>query len=161
MKNDEIEDTPIFAAQLTAHRSLGSTGFWILMGFFGITCLVSGMLFLIAGAWPVFFFFGLDVLLLWGAFKLNYHSGRIYEEIAVWRHELEFRKVAPSGKIQIIKLNPFWTRFKVDRHDEIGITKMVLQERDKLFDIGSFLNPKDRESFALAFGSALAKAKSG
>lgn len=152
---------PIFAARLTPYRSLGSMGFWILMGFICATCFLSGVLFLVIGAWPVFVFFGLDVLLIWGAFKLSYHSGKAYEEIAVWKHELEFRQITPSGKIQIHKLNPFWTKFQIDRHEEIGITDMILVEREAYFKIGSFLNPQDRESFANALGHALAKAKAG
>ena len=36
---------------------------------------------LLAGAWPVIGFFGLDVALIYLAFKLNYRSGRLYETI--------------------------------------------------------------------------------
>lgn len=154
-------DDPIFAARLTPYRSLGPTGFWILMGFVSVTCFISGILFLVIGAWPVFFFFGLDVLLIWGAFKLSYHSGKAYEEVSVWRHQVEFRKIAPSGKTTTHILNPFWTRFHIDRHEEIGIVKMILCERDLETDIGSFLNPLDKESFATAFGRALSSAKAG
>ena len=154
-------EEPVFAARLMPYRSLGNTGFLILMGFVCFTCFISGMMFLAMGAWPVFGFFGLDALLIYGAFKLSYRSGRAYEEIAIWKHEMEFRQVSPSGKIKIHKMNPFWTRFKIDRHEEIGITKMVLSEKGRELDIGSFLNPPDRETFAFAFGSALARVKSG
>lgn len=156
-----IEDEPIFAARLTPYRSLGSTGFMLLMVFVGVTCFVSGMLFLAIGAWPVFGFFGLDVLLIWFAFKMSYRSGKAWEEIAVWKHQLEFRQISPSGKVIIHEFNPFWTRFTVDRHDEIGITRMSLADRNRTVDIGMFLNPLDRESFAEAFRHALAKAKTG
>ncbi|MGB7285417.1 MAG: DUF2244 domain-containing protein [Salaquimonas sp.] len=156
-----IDKAPIFAARLVPYRSLGNTGFWLLMAFVCLTCFLSGILFLAIGAWPVFLFFGLDLLLIWGAFKLSYRSGKAYEEIAVWKHELEFRQIAPSGKVKVHLLNPFWTKFHVDRHDEIGITKMVLVEKGNFLNIGSFLNPQDRESFANALGLALAKAKSG
>ena len=159
---DELPvDDPLFAARLTPYRSLGPTGFWILMGFVAITCFLSGMLFLAIGAWPVLFFFGLDALLIWGAFKLSYRSGRAYEEIAVWRHEVELRKTAPSGRTVIHRFNPFWTRFSVKRHEEIGIVKMVLREGDNEVDIGSFLNPLDKESFASALGQAISKARAG
>jgi len=152
---------PIFAARLTPYRSLGPTGFRVLMAFVIATCLVSGLLFFALGAWPVFGFFGLDALLIWFAFKMNYRSGRAVEEVAIWRDALEIRKIAPSGRARIHKLNPFGTRFRVDRHDEIGITRMVLASRNSELDIGSFLNPADRESFASAFAQALAKAKAG
>lgn len=156
---NETRTEPIFAARLTPHRSLGRTGFVLLMAFVAVTCFMSGMLFLVVGAWPVFFFFGLDVLLIWGAFKLNYRSGRAWEEISVWKDELELRRFSPAGKPTIHSFNPFWTRFQIDRHDEIGITRMALVERGRSVDVGSFLNPVDRESFAEAFGLALAKAK--
>lgn len=154
-------ETPIFAARLTPHRSLGRTGFIILMAFVGVTCFISGMLFLVMGAWPVFGFFGLDALLIWFAFKMNYRDGRAWEEVAVWKDEVEFRQFSPSGRPTIHQFNPFWTRFRIDRHDEIGITRMALVDRDREVDIGMFLNPLDRESFADAFRHALSKAKSG
>src|SRR4029078_9097194 len=68
-----------FRALLTPHRSLSPTGFMILMG---AVCLVSfgtGLLFYLLGAWPVIGFMGLDVLLIYVAFRLNYREGRLYE----------------------------------------------------------------------------------
>ena len=55
-------DEPFFNALLTPHRSLGRTGFTILMGTLVFGWLATGALFLSQGAWPVFGFFGLDVL---------------------------------------------------------------------------------------------------
>ena len=152
-------DKPIFAARLTPYRSLSEKGFVLLMLFVGVSCFASGILFVSIGAWPVFGFFGLDALLIWGAFKLNYRSGRAFEEIAVWRDDIEFRQVSPAGRARIHRLNPFWTRFVVERHEEFGIMRMVLRERNREIDIGSFLNPADRDSFAMAFSAALAKAR--
>lgn len=59
------------------------------------------------------------------------------------------------------RFNPFWTRFAVARHEEIGITDMAVEGEGRRVPIGAFLNPDDRESFATAFGRALATAKSG
>lgn len=118
------------------------------------------MLFLAVGAWPVFAFFGLDAFLVWAAFKLNYRSGQAFEEIEVWQHAVEFRQVSPSGRIRTHRLNPFWTRLRIDRHKEIGITRLTLSEKGRVLDIGNFLNPVDREGFASALGQALAKARS-
>jgi uncharacterized membrane protein len=126
------------------------------MAFFSITCFVSGMLFLVAGAWPVTIMMGLDALAIWLAFKLNYRSGRRYEEIAVWPDKMTFRRVSPSGKSLELIFNPFWTRFLVERHEEFGITAMKLRQSGKEIELGSFLNPDDRNSFAVAFGAALA-----
>ena len=58
---DDLEPT-IFSAMLTPHRSLGRVGFLILMLLFGGISFITGILFLLLGAWPVLGYYGLDVL---------------------------------------------------------------------------------------------------
>lgn len=153
-------DEPFFRALLTPHRSLGRTGFLVLMGTLTFGWLVTGAFFLSRGAWPVFGFFGLDIVLLYVAFRMNYRAARAREEVSVSRTALDIRKTAPSGKSQDYRFNPFWTKFAVSRHDEIGITQMAVEGQGRRVPIGGFLNPDDRESFAKAFSQALIKAKS-
>jgi len=152
---------PLFAARLFPHRSLSHGGFVAVMVFVGATCISSGVLFTVMGAWPVFGFLGLDVLLVWAAFKASYRSGKAFEEVAVWRHDLLIRQVSPSGRVREHRFNPFFARFSVDRHEEFGITRMRLAGEGREIDIGAFLNPPDRESFARAFAQALAAARRG
>ncbi|MEM9279662.1 MAG: DUF2244 domain-containing protein [Pseudomonadota bacterium] len=150
---------PDFVAELTPYRSLGRTGFFVLMGFVSVTCFMSGIMFLVIGAWPVFLFMGLDVLVIWLAFKINYRAARAKERISVGRDELKIQKFDPAGRMVEHVFNPFWTRFEVDRHKEIGITGMRITSKDRSLPIGAFLNPDDRESFAAAFGNALVRAR--
>lgn len=152
-------DEPFFKALLLPHRSLGRTGFIILMGALLFGWIVTGVFFLSNGAWPIFGFFGLDVVALYVAFRLNYRAARAREEVSVSRTSLDILKTAPSGKSERFHFNPFWARFAVSRHDEIGITGMAVESREKSVAIGSFLNPDDRESFATAFSRALATAR--
>ncbi len=156
--NETIEP-PVFTAELTPHRSLGRTGVRIMVGLTLSFALFNVLFFLVSGAWPIAFFFGLDIALLYGAFYLNYRSGRIREEIAMSRTLLQIRKFSPAGKMKEWRYNPFWTRFDVTRHDEYGITAMKVVSRNGRTDVGTFLNPDDRESFAKAFGGALATLK--
>lgn len=159
MSETKAADEPIFRALLVPHRSLGRNGFIALMSVFGVAWLGTGLFFLSIGAWPVFGFFGLDVLLVYVAFKLNYRAARAREEVSVSRLALDIVKVAPSGRRQEHSFNPFWARFSVARHEEIGITHMAVEGEGRQVPIGAFLNPDDRESFATAFGRALATAK--
>lgn len=152
-------DEPFFRALLMPHRSLGRKGFLILMGALAFGWLVTGVFFLSRGAWPVFGFFGLDVLLLYLAFHFNYRAARMREEVTVSRTALDIRKTAPSGKSQDYRFNPFWAKFAVSRHEEAGITQMAVEGQGKVVPIGGFLNPDDRESFAAAFSEALVTAK--
>jgi uncharacterized membrane protein len=65
---DEMNEAPVFEALLTPHRSLGRRGFALLMILFTGLCMFDGFIFLMAGAWPILGFCGLEVLLLFGAF---------------------------------------------------------------------------------------------
>ena len=88
-------DEPIFRALLTPHRSLGRVGFAILIGALLLCWAVTGIVFLANGAWPIFGFFGLDVLAIYVAFRLNYRAARAREEVSVSRTALDIRKTAP------------------------------------------------------------------
>ncbi|MDG4907596.1 DUF2244 domain-containing protein [Mesorhizobium sp. WSM4898] len=152
-------DKPFFQALLTPHRSLGRTGFLILMGALMFGWAITGAIFLAHGAWPVFGFLGLDVVAVYIAFRVNYRAARAREEISVSRTSLDIRKTAPSGRFEDHRFNPFWARFSIARHAEIGITNMAVEAQGESVSIGSFLDPGSRESFAAAFSRALATAR--
>ncbi|WP_162654298.1 DUF2244 domain-containing protein [Lentilitoribacter sp. Alg239-R112] len=154
-----MNDKLIFEAFLTPHRSLGRLGFIIFAVIISAMAIGHMIVFFVAGAWPVAFFFGFDLLLIFGAFWLNYRSGRTREEISLSRIELKIKKISASGQQREHLFNPLWSRFDVSRHDEIGITDMKISAREAKTCVGSFLNPDDRESFANAFSSALATVK--
>ncbi len=155
-----ISDEPIFAAELTPYRSLGYRGFIIFLVIAGIMSLIHIVVFLVIGAWPIVFFFGLDFILLFGAFWLNYHTAQAREEVSVSRTDVSVRKFAPSGRVIEHRFNTFWARFSIKRHQEIGIVSMKISGGGRQTDIGSFLNRDDRETFAVAFARALATARS-
>ena len=158
--NAELEPT-IFSAVITPHRSLGRTGFIVLMAIFGGISFVSGMLFLIAGAWPVFGFFGLDVALLYWAFRLNYRHAAAYEEVRVTPSTLTVRKISHRGQQREWVLNPLWVKLDKESHEEYGIERLLLVSRGKHLVIANFLGPDEKASFAQELGNALNEAKRG
>ena len=125
--NDPSREPPIFSAVLTPHRSLSPAGFLIFMAVLGGISFVTGMVFLIAGAWPVFGFFGLDVLLVYWAFRLNYRSAQAYEQVTVTPSELTVRKVSHRGRVREWTLNPVWVRLHRDVHEEFGLQRLFLE----------------------------------
>lgn len=156
----ELEPT-IFSATITPHRSLNSTGFLILMVAFGGVSFITGIAFLMMGAWPVFGFFGLDVALLYGAIKLNNRYARAFEEVIVTPSVLTVRKVSHRGQIREWQLNPLWVRLDKETIEDFGIARLFLVMRDKQLTIANYLGPHEREGFADALGRALAEAKRG
>ena len=160
MTADNAEPT-IFSAVITPHRSLPRAGFLLLMAAFGAVSFLAGMLFLLAGAWPVFGLFGLDVLLLYWAFRLNYRHARAYEQVKVTSSALTVRKVSHRGRAREWVLNPLWVKLDKVAHEDFGIERLFLVARGKPLAIASFLGPDEKASFARELGSALNEAKRG
>ena len=84
------------------------------------------MVFLIAGAWPVFGFFGLDVLLIYWAFRANYRAAGAYEEVTVTTGELVVRKVSHRGQVRQWTFNPLWAKLQREEHEEFGLERLFL-----------------------------------
>ena len=157
---DELEPT-IFCAMITPHRSLPGAGFLVLMAAFGAVSFAAGVAFLLMGAWPVFGFFGLDVALLYWAFRLNYRHAAAYEEVKVTPAALTVRKVSHKGRAREWVLNPLWVRLEKTVHEEFGIERLFLVSRGKELAVASFLGPDEKASFAKALGAAISEAKRG
>jgi uncharacterized membrane protein len=147
-----------FDAVLHPHRSLSPFGFLVLMGALSAVSFATGIAFLMAGAWPVFGFFGLDVLLVYLAFRVNYRSGRIYEMLRLTRDELSVRRVFPSGTSKSWSFQSYWLRVEMDdppRPDSV----LALSSHGNSLAIGAFLTPDEKLEVARALGAALAVAR--
>lgn len=159
--NDPKPDTPLFSAVMTPNRSLGKRGFGILMLAVAGVSFIAGLVFAIAGAWPITGFFGLDVLLIYWAFRINYRDGRAYEQIEVTPTELMFRKVSARGAAIEWRCNPLWVKLDWDVHEEFGVQSLHLVSRGERRQIAGFLAPEEKESFGKALQAALAAARRG
>src|SRR5215472_2505422 len=155
------QEPPIFAAVITPHRSLGPKGFLALMAVLCAVNFVTGMVFLMAGAWPIFGFSGLDVLLVYWAFRVSYRRANAYEQVTVTPSELTVRQVNHKGRASEWTLNPVWVRLERIVHEEFGIERLFLVSHGRRFAIANFLGPQEKESFAHALSAALGEAKRG
>jgi len=160
-EEDAAAEPAIFSAVITPHRSLTSAGFLVLMLAIGAVSFASGMLFLVLGAWPVFGFLGLDVLLVYVAFRANFRAARAYEEVTVSASELTVRKVNHRGGVREWTLNPLWVRLDRSVHAEFGVERLFLVSRGRRLSIAGFLGPEEKASFAAALAAALGEAKRG
>jgi uncharacterized membrane protein len=153
--------TPVFQAVLTPHRSLDQRGFRIVMLVAALFSTAASLPFFFLGAWPVVGFFGLDVLLLYLAFRASYRSARASEQVVLTPLELMVRKVSHWGQTREWRFNPLWVRLHREVDEDYGLQRLAVVHRGTMLDVGGFLPPCERASFAEAFAKGLAEAKRG
>jgi uncharacterized membrane protein len=144
---------------LHPHRSLSPNGFIILMAALGSVSFVTGVAFCMIGAWPVMGFFGLDVALVYWAFKLNYRSGRAYETIDVSPEVLTLTRIRPNGAKEAIDINPYWARVSLTTDRPDGRTSLRIIAQGRVLSLGQFLTDDERRDFAIALTGALQTAR--
>ena len=156
-----LDQPTLFSARVTPHRSLNRTGFLVLMTFIGAVSFVAGIAFLLMGAWPVLGFFGLDVLVIYWAFRINFRSADATEDIVVTPSELRVRRVSHRGRLVEWSFNPLWVQLEQTGDPEFGIEHLYLVSRGRRVSVGHFLGPDEKASFAKALLAALQTAKRG
>jgi uncharacterized membrane protein len=151
------KEAKTWRATLTPHRSLTRQGFTALMAVFGAISMGVGILFYAIGAWPVMGFMGLDVFLVWLAFRRNFRDGDRAEHIEVTDSELTVQRVVRSQPFAPLRFVRSWVRIELeqDRAREL-IGRLLIRFRGGATEIASFLSPAEREDFAKALQQALA-----
>ena len=155
----KIQAKPIFAATLTPHRSLSPVGKRVVVGLVAALALVPGVIFYLAGAWPVVGFMGLDVLAIWIALTVSMRAGKQQEVVSLWPGTLELRKIDAKGGEQVLNFVPAHVRFVIERDFNERVQSLWLRERETRIPLGGFLSPEEKLSFSKAFGAALRKAR--
>jgi uncharacterized membrane protein len=143
-----------FAAALKPNRSLSTNGFRLLMIITAFLTFAIGTAFFILGAWPVLGFCGLEFILVYIAFRLNYRAGRAAERIRLTEKELEVMRVSPYGKAQKWCFEPTWLQVLMD-NPPFHHSKLRLRSHGRSLVIGSFLTPEERLEVADALRAAL------
>jgi uncharacterized membrane protein len=150
---------PLFAATLTPHRSLTPAGKRVVIGLVAALAVAPGLIFYLAGAWPVVGFMGLDVLAIWVALTVSMRGGKAYEVITLWPAALELRKVDAKGVEEILRFTPAAVRFLVDRDYNERVTALWFKADDRKVPVGAFLSTDEKLSLSKVFGTALRKAR--
>ncbi len=150
-------NSKVWQATLTPHRSLTREGFLAVMGLVILVNLVVGGLFAAMGAWPIAGFAGLDVLLVWWAFRANFADARQLERISITEHELVFDRLREKHPPEQQRFVRRWVKVELeeDRDREL-IGRLLLVSGQTRLAVGDFLAPEERKTLATALKSALA-----
>lgn len=151
-------ETQTFRATLRPHRSLSRNGFLILMAVLVGLNFAAGTAFYLLGAWPIAPFLGLDVALVWWAFRKNYSDALKEERIEVTNHELVLRRFDHDKQREELRFTRGWVKVELEEDKERElIGSLYLRFKGQRTEIGRFLGAHEREAFAGLLRGALAK----
>lgn len=153
----EDRNNKLWQATLTPHRSLTRGGYFLLMGLVVLVNLVVAVMFMALGAWPIAGFAGLDVLLVWWAFKVNFADARKLERLSITEHELVLDRESERHPPQQQRFVRRWVKVELqeDREREL-IGSLLLVSGQTRVAVGEFLAPEERKTLAEALKAALA-----
>jgi len=157
--SDSLPQTlqPVFLdAVLAPHRSLPPKGFVAVMAVFGGISFVAGTVFVLRGAWPVMGFFGIDVALVYLAFRINYRSARRQERIRLAEDALTVERIDVRGARRSWRFQPYWLRVTLEEKADDS-NRLVISSHGRSLVLGSFLGAGERRSFAAKLQDALAR----
>jgi uncharacterized membrane protein len=140
---------------LLPHRSLPARNFHLLMGLLGSISLAAGIAFVSIGAWPVVGFFGLDVALVYLAFRLNYRSARQSETIRLVGDVFSVERISVRGERRSWRFQPFWVRVVLEERPDAS-NRLLVASHGRSLVIGDFVPPPTRRELAVTIRQALA-----
>ncbi|MCW9053891.1 MAG: DUF2244 domain-containing protein [Motiliproteus sp.] len=155
----ERPSQPVFEALLYPHRSLSPNSFIAVMLMFGIFSVVLAIYFLLMGAWPVSGFLGLDILLLYWAFKSSFADGEMQEVIRLEKDRLTVKRASVKAETQCWEFNPFWVQVRMEKPSAFT-SRLALAGQGQHLVIGHFLTSRERQTLAETLQEELARQKS-
>jgi uncharacterized membrane protein len=145
-----------FERVLSPHRSLPARGFHLLMGALGLISLAVGIGFVSIGAWPVIGFFGLDVGLVYLAFRLNYRSARQTETLRLAGDAFTVERVGVRGERRSWQFQPFWLRIVIEERPDAS-NRLLVASHGRSLVIGDFVSPATRRELAVTIREAITR----
>jgi uncharacterized membrane protein len=149
---------PDFDIVLRPHRSLSPVGFAVIMSVLAIWSFIGGLVFWLAGAWPVIGFFGIDVALVYWAFRASYGQGRAAERLRFADGTLTVWRMDKRGAEERYAFPSYWLRVTLEE-DQNGPGQLILSSHGRHLQVGSFLAPDERAELARELSAALLQAR--
>jgi len=147
---------PWFDAVLYACPSLSPRGFLVFMTALCLIGFTTGAVFALSGAWPVIGFFGLELLLLYIAFRINYRRQRMFETLLLTEEALLVTRVRPERRTERWRFQPYWLRVAIDDAPRrAGV--LTLTSHGRTLEIGAFLTAGEKLDVAKALSDALGR----
>ncbi len=153
-----LESKTFFDAVLMPNRPLPPRALiGVLMGI-AVLSFISGVMFVLRGAWPVTPFFGADVALLAWALNKSTQASKARERLTLTAGRLVIRRIDSKGQETVLETNPYWLSVDHDDPERMG-HELALVSHGKRLVVGKFLGADERASLASALRAALREAR--
>ena len=147
----------LFAARLTPNRSASVRAINLVIALLAVVFFLTGLGFMLIGAWPIMGFLGLEIVLLYLALRWNLLAAGRQETVTLTRTALTIERIDPWGKRSEARLEPYWARVEADA----DCRRLEIRSHGKGIVVGQFLSVEERAEFASALRAALAKSRAG
>jgi uncharacterized membrane protein len=149
-----MSDAVVFDALLKPNPPMKPKALLIVLAIVAAMNIAFAGYFLARGAWPVTPFMGLDVLLLAWAFRASSVAARRFERVTLTPDQLTVLRQPPKGAGDAVKFNPYWVRVDLEQLTEHS-NRLYVRSHGRELQVGSFLAPDLRKSFAAKLKDAL------
>ncbi|MEZ5825918.1 MAG: DUF2244 domain-containing protein [Geminicoccaceae bacterium] len=154
----EPKDELRFDAILYPNQPISARTFVLLMAAVSLIIAVMSAMFIALGAWPVSGFLGLDLLLLYLAFRWAQREAKRHQRVWLDDDGLHVEAVDSDGNARRWHFEPYWARVEIDR-PPTRKSLVSIRSHGKRLLLGQFLTPEDRLEFADALGEALSRCR--
>jgi uncharacterized membrane protein len=152
--DDSVGDRQLFFnARLFPYRSMSKRSANIMIGIIAVACTLAGLRFIIAGAWPVVVFVGVDVAAIWLAFHLSFRSAKLFETIQLSEKDLILTRVHPNGQTESWRFEPYWAKAWIETIE--GQEMLFISSNSDPVPFGSFLAEQEKSEFLQTFNHSL------
>ncbi|HJQ62790.1 MAG TPA: DUF2244 domain-containing protein [Burkholderiales bacterium] len=144
-----------FAFTARRNNSLSTSGRLLVFCFVFFVSVGIGLAFtLVFGAWPIMPFAGVEMLVLYLAFRYIERHAMDYERLAIAGDRVEV-EVLDGGRLSRFDCNRHWTRVVCDGKGG----RLALRSHGREVEIGRHLNQEQRLSVARQLGRVLHDAR--
>lgn len=155
---DPSPSEPGFDIVLRPHRSLTPAGFAAVMGILVVWSFAGGIVFWLSGAWPIIGFLGIDIGLVYWAFRASYGQGRAAERLRLADGTLTVWRVDKRGAEERFAFPCYWLRVTLEE-DRNGPGQLILSSHGRHVTVGNFLAPDQRAELARELAAALRRTR--
>ena len=155
----QVTTAPIFAAELTPPRKMNPKGLRVTVLLIVVLAALPASVAIGLETWMVAGLMALTVVAIGITLFKSFDIGKRREDVTIFPDKLEIMSVAANGTQKRYRFEPARVRLVIERDINERALALKLRTREGDTEIGAFLTPEERSSFAKAVGRALRKAR--